>query len=736
MHTLQKTDSTRYKKLLPGINIDDRFLINFLSGQSILPRITARQIESDNLIAELIAYKIVIIGPGVNEMGFSFFTPISGNYPMSLLELQGYSLATLIEDRIIIEFSPLYLAIFFLIQGFLSLLLYRWGNRHISFRITLGLIMVTFIMAWLLLFYWFIWIPLFEIILLQLLTYHFTFRYKAIVDEDLLQKALLNVTSRAQERVIPANFFQLEEPWAEVISLVNQTLNLNRLIFLERVKGDHRLKEVKALNCSIDDIHEMRRDYERRPYLTAIEKNGPIVIDIQRRNFLNNQDENELQYLVPLIFADDILGFWAFGVKPEFVAYNALFENLVKDYAAQISELLFYRQRFQQIIKENHSFGRYFGLNNETTSQQLLRQTIELLNKRLDSHESVFKGMKTATILYDLFGRVVQINQTMEKYTQTIGVSAYEMTALEFIKNLTGMELSNVRTIMQHIIIEQKFYNIPLQENDQDNRYLVLNIKPLQSFDNRSMEDFEEQDAVPFQVMGILLELNDLTQMKEELSTKEKMNEHFFFQIRNDMEPLVMGISMLKNKDIPLADKESIIELLDEKISYTAETTKNLHNYYYQDNDILAANKFPLEPMNTLKQVVGSECIREAENKVDIVLDQSKLESLVFAEPNQLKELFVNVILLLFSDAVEGSKIIINLYEQKKFVEIDFKNTGFGMPDAQFQKLLTDSGSSSSEYKKISQLIQQINYWEGKAQASSAIGEGMSFKFHLAKVFM
>jgi len=729
---------------LNGLNIESylanesstSFLINYLAGQGELPRISSGQILDDNLIEELVKNKIILIGQAVNEMGYSFFTPISENYPTSLLELQGYSLATLLEEKKITEFTPLHLAILILVQSFFSLIIYQWGSRSFSFNITVGIITITLFLTWWLLFFWLIWFPIFEFILIQLLIYYLTFRYKAIIDEDVLQKALLNVTSRTQERVIPADFYQLDEPWSEVINLVNQTLNLNRLIFLERIEDDHRLREVKALNCSINDIHEMRRDYERHPYSTAIEQKGPILIDTEKRRYLVESNESEIQYLVPLAFADDVLGFWAFGVQPEYIAYNSHFETVVKDYASQIAELLFYRQRFQKILQENHSLARYIGLNNESTSQHLLRQTIELLNKRLDSHESVFRGMKTATILYDLFGRVMQINQNMEKFTQNIGVSPYEMTALEFVKHLTEMELSSVRTIMQHIIIERKSYNIPLQNDRRKNRYMVLNIKPLKSYESKGSEDFEGVDLAPFQVKGILLEMNDLTEVKDELTAREKMNEHFFFQIRNDMEPLLMGVNMLKNQDVPIEDKYSIIDLLHEKISHTAETTKNLHSYYYQDNNFLAANKFPIEPVALLKQVIESERIQEAENKVDIDWDDSLLESLVYAEPHQLKALFTSVIILLFSDTIEGGKVYIFILEHKKFMEFNFTNEGFGMPDEQFQTLLNDSSSSSSEYLKISNLTKQLAFWDGEAEAKSAIGKGMSFNLKFEKVFM
>jgi len=81
--------------------------------------------------------------------------------------------------------------------------------------------------------------------------------------------------ARLQDYMLPPDFYKLDEHWGQVITFVDQTLNLNRVIFLEKVEGDHRVREVQALRCSLDDIDERRRDFERVPYSDAIAEGGP-----------------------------------------------------------------------------------------------------------------------------------------------------------------------------------------------------------------------------------------------------------------------------------------------------------------------------------------------------------------------------------------------------------------------------------------------------------------------------
>ena len=96
--------------------------------------------------------------------------------------------------------------------------------------------------------------------------------------------------------------------------MINQSLNLKRMIFLERVPNDHRLKEIKAFECSIHDVVDLRRDYERTPYSTVIQEQKPLL---QTKPYLLPLAVEDQQYLAPLMFAGDVLGFWAFTVASD-----------------------------------------------------------------------------------------------------------------------------------------------------------------------------------------------------------------------------------------------------------------------------------------------------------------------------------------------------------------------------------------------------------------------------------
>jgi len=125
--------------------------------------------------------------------------------------------------------------------------------------------------------------------------------------------------ARLQDYMLPPDFYKLDEHWGQVITFVDQTLNLNRVIFLEKVEGDHRVREVQALRCSLDDIDERRRDFERVPYSDAIAEGGPIKLT-SRLFFKGPAGVSFEEYLVPLLFGGGVQGFWAFDVDPVEIA--------------------------------------------------------------------------------------------------------------------------------------------------------------------------------------------------------------------------------------------------------------------------------------------------------------------------------------------------------------------------------------------------------------------------------
>ncbi len=479
------------------------YLINFLAGRDALPRVTIERVVERGVIPELVSGRVVLIGLHDAYQQVGLPTPIgSGRDSLSLLEYQGFAVDTLLNARPI-HTAPGWLVVLLLwVTALLSLVLLQWVGVMAATRITLLMLVLHLFSAMIALWLFLLWIPLAALLFLQIVIYVLLLRSQAVNQTVQIYKMIANRSSANAMASTATSFYAIEEHWSRVITLVNQLLDLDRVIFLERVQGDHRVREVKALNCSVNDIDEMRRDYLRTPYSTSIEQRS--VLRLQRK-FLANERDDEAQYLSPLIFAGEVLGFWAFSINKEKVGLIADFERRIDEFSLQIAELLYHRQQWQQqVADEQRILSKYLRLEGGDQVSRALSQMLVLMDKRLRSFEDVFAGMGTAAVLYDLFGTVLQINAEMSRLVQEMALAAYDMTALDMMISLTGVDLVEGRRYLRTVIVDQQKVTLAVTLGDADQRAYILSMRPLF---HQSKADYVSDEVLPFETVGVLFEL-------------------------------------------------------------------------------------------------------------------------------------------------------------------------------------------------------------------------------------
>lgn len=180
-----------------------------------------------------------------------------------------------------------------------GLVVFHYSSISVVLAAIVALSLVYILAAWFVFYYFGYYPPIVEVVLAQGLSFVFVLRSKVRQREAQVQLTVLETLHLIREKVHPTSFMASKEHWAQVLNLVNQTLYMKRVIFLESIADKHVVKEIISLNCSIDDIAEMRRDYHRSPYTWALEANGPIEVE----DYLSQSSEPEVQFLVPLVFA-------------------------------------------------------------------------------------------------------------------------------------------------------------------------------------------------------------------------------------------------------------------------------------------------------------------------------------------------------------------------------------------------------------------------------------------------
>ena len=343
------TDNQSFLSLAPaaasqmGKQVQDlpgQFRIDFIGQPDQMPTVAIDDLLSGRLIDQVLENKIVLIGlvPPYPFHGYDTPNSISEN-GVTPLEYQGLALQTVLFGRMLRFPGSWELLACLLIIICLNLTAHQYLGTFSHFIVSGLFIGSVIVFNAALLYFYQVWVPVVEIVLAYILFQTLlAFRDNTLRNRLALQ-IILDQSFKRREQVMPKSFFRSPDYWSLVVNMVNQTLNLKRFIFLEAVEGDHRVKEVISLNCSLDDIKERRRDYHRTPYKTALEQNRSIPVS----SYFTQLPESEAAYLVPLNFAGQVQGFWAFTIDVNEEKQSPALLTTVNNFAVEIGEMLFRR---------------------------------------------------------------------------------------------------------------------------------------------------------------------------------------------------------------------------------------------------------------------------------------------------------------------------------------------------------------------------------------------------------
>jgi len=710
----------------------DNYLVNFLAGENTIPVVTSTRVINGGLVPELAQNKHVIIGFSSNAFLPGIHTPITGGQnKVPLLTFQGHALDTLLAQQALHQLTVIYYLIILLAIVILSIFLYQAISLTLATWISLILIFIYLLLGWFMLSYLRLVLPVVDMALGQALMFLLIFRYKSVQEEQELTQMLLENSAKQQKRIAQPSFYNSPEHWAQVINLVNQTFDLDRVIFLERIEGDHRLQEIKALNCSLDAINERRRDYERAPYNTAIAENGPIQL---HREYFKQGPLNEQQYLVPLTFAGEILGFWAFTITPAKVATMPMFASRVKDYGVQIGELLYHRKQWlKQQTSQGKLFSQYIKMETDNTVYKSLHRSQEIINRRFTLLEHVFNGQSTATILYNLFGGLVQMNLTMSTILQNANLPAFKMTALDLIIAVTEMNTTQARYTMRYVVLEHGDVNIPASIKGANDEVLLLNIRPLTRNESDDMSA-----PTPFSLLGILFEFINVTDLKKLYTLKDRLIERLNIQLRNDMESVIMASGILQIDNVSDKKRHRVLNIIQDKVAQAVDVLEEAQQHLDANVQGIPLERYPLEAKPPLLAAITAVSEKAERRHLQVQPDTSALVGLVFAEPNSLINVLKTILDVLIEDASEGSTIKISLQQAEQTntfrhsIFFMFENTGFGIPEERLNSYLFGETNTSTElFQQLRSAVRIVQNWGGDIEAHSNVGVGMRFNLKL-----
>lgn len=696
-------------------------LIDFAGGRGSLPRLEIGRLLRGDIVDSLVAGKCAVVGvePTAAASGFTVATSIPGEL-MSALELRGQGINTLLQGKLIREPGPLLRLLLVFVALAPSLWIGRLATTRLALHATLALTLLTGAAVAASLLMANTWIPCTELFATQALGFVLQTRERCLELTRSILNLIADSASHLKDRYWPVNSQAGQAPWTLVANMINQTLDLRRLIFVEVDRRTGRLNELLSLECSFKDIAEACRDAGHHVYRDALEAKGPITV----KGYLRTADKTEKQYLIPLTFVGELLGFWALSIDASKAAAIPDFEGLLTDYTSRVSELLFHSRSASRAEGDEKSQGLFSDPHGN------LSFTLTLLQQRLGALDTLINSLNSGIIVFDIFGRIIQINEMMLTLLKRESLVPFDMTALDVIMALSEYDISKSRKLLRRVIVESSQVSFPVSFRSMPgNRYLI-NLKPLQDAARRE----EKGRSRPAGPRAILCELVDTTSIAVMYEMKTKLTESLCRQLRNDLAPVQLSWSLMGSTRLGKSDVATLMEAVDSRIKHAVTALSECQQYLSLDADLDELERFPVdlkEPLHAALEEV------QAENRNPLITFQviePAFISHVFAGTGKLKEVCKCVFKVLGNDAAENSSIIVRITESDDIVACDFSNMGFGIPNDLLQQYVFGQQSAAAvEMQQLQAAAKWVQAWGGIFECFSGVGVGMHFTVHLVK---
>lgn len=693
------------------------FLVHFDRDRRI-PHLMARQALDGHVIQELIIGKIILIGPSNSSTNEQLLTPIG---PVSKLAYHGHAIDTLLGGYTIARVSNIATILLLIIVGSVLLIYPRVSNIKIIHLSGVSiLIALPLAIGWNLLAN--TEFPFGQLIIMIIGTAGLTHSYRLQEEQGIIRQMITDYGKQFDERMPTRNFEESPEHWEQISNLVNQTLELKRALFLEPEESGHRVREIIAQNCSLEDIAEARRDYHRTPYSTALTTRSPLKLT---RPYLKAV-ENDEQYLVALSFAGEVVGFWAFSIEPDPGADRRLFIDAVSSFSEQIAEMLFLRNIYQRSATALLKTGK------SVSPALRLRQLMTSSEKRMAMFEAVFASQSSATIVYDLFGQVVQMNLAMHTLLTGLQYTAHSGSALDFLVKATGQTPVYCRGLLRYIVLEGQQITIPANfsapEASLKNRNYQLTIGPVGTTK-------EISESSPYRATGILLELHDISNLQQTSSLKQDIIERLGFRLRDDSESLILAGSLLADETLEAEMREEVTAVLINKAGSISQIVDQVREHLATTDTSESSTAYPVDSMVLLDRALLNCEELTSSKHIEVNIKRPHVAGLVLAQAAELQDIWEAIITLMVQDASGSTQLRITVSESGVDQQVHFANTGFGIPMDRFQHYMNDANSAAShEFEKLRTGKKKLSLWQGTMSSESQIGVGFRFTITMQRI--
>lgn len=697
-----------------SIIFDKKLSINY-NGNPPFTKIYATDVLQQHVISELLNDRIIIVSTLHNTYAHSQHTEVMGNEFIHMNYL-AFMLKSALSDTWLKTFSiELYYAYIMLYSIAVIFLLYIL-SKYIQYLIII-LVLFVVMLYWAAISFYYVMLPISELIIIILTTSRYLLLFWQRLNDKEEEKVIRTMSNRLQEKIVHTSFFNSNESWNELINLVSELFVIEKSIFLEKVENDHYMKEIISNNCKFCDIFERRRDYTREPYTSVVKTRHAQEID---RQFFKESEENEVEFIAPLIYFNEVVGFWIFTIYKEQIIDRERLLNDMTLCSKEIARLVHDRNRFQ-IQKNNdqqqfsNKLRKVMDLEVKNSSALMIRNNFSVFMKRMYLNEILIDNIHSNIILYDFFGKVINVNNKMNILLQEENIKTYSMSASEMLSTLTKIELIDAVNLIRSIMFNcTKHEQVIYFKNSKKRYFLSMSAITKDKIENKFSTSYFAD------TYGVMFEFIDFSFVEGMIQTKENI---LYDSLKLSRSQLV-GLNKIVEKRINNNLTEQQKTLLDKQISNMVNKVtasyKELEGIMEQDYLTKENDTYPIDIVSIVKSVCDT--LKEEYPIKHVKVDLIPLSYPVYVRASLKKMYRYLRILLVYlaDDCEENGTITVQMGQGDGAIEILMQSSGTGMPNEQLEAYIR-----SNKVVDFEELKNDIESWNGIVELSSALGEGV-----------
>jgi CHASE2 domain-containing sensor protein/signal transduction histidine kinase len=690
------------------------FLVSFAGGKGRIPNISLSRVMAGELVPEMVRGKVVLVGRSDSFLGLE--TPVtSGGETMSFLEFQGNVLQTLLDGTPLRPMSSQGVLLFLAGLGVVTALIYQRVSSVASLRLFPAALVLCGAAAWGATVFSRLWVPLGALVVAQTGQFALMLVLKARMANLALNEMRLHALNQIKERFCPADTRLTPEYWDQLGSMLRQTLDVERMVFFERVRGTPELREQRAFNCAFDDVREKARRLDVLVFSEALAKGGPVRVS----GFFAPRQAPEEEYLCPLVFSGEVFGIWGVTINPAKAASIPQFETALNRFSQQIARLLFHNKQAGAKRTLAARLKAWFVAEKEDETYQELKSTADLLEQYYDILEGVFSQIGAATVIYDFFGRVLKANEESLNLLRPENFSPDRATALEFLRLATGRDDMEVRQLLRSVLLDHTPTSMPVRLPSQPDRHFLLRLYPL-SEQKRAYSAAEGTN-----VRGMVCELIETTSLATLASLKGLVADRLGVELRDHLAAIELSASLLEGDALPASERQMMLDVIHQKTDVCVHVISECQKYLGRDVEAHTIHCFPVDSLELLNEAWAEVAQKAAERRVRLKMQQPRLMAQVLAATTDLARLFSAVLELLVKDAAENTALSIEVEDVSSVSTFRFCNCGFGIPNERLQEILTaPEAPASEEFQVLRKATGWARNWGGSIEISSDVGKG------------